>query len=243
MEITFIGHSCFLIELPDVYLLFDYYRGELPELKKEKELIIFSSHTHSDHFNPKIFEFSREKENCYYILSYDIEDKITHRKMLEREPQVAERFSYMRYDEEKQLPLGSGKHLVIRTLKSTDRGVGYVAELDGKRIFHPGDLYLWVWETESKAKRNDMIARFQRELDKLKGQEMDVAFLPLDHRLENCYALGWEMFCKSVKAGHIFPMHMWEKYELQDRLRGEEAIRPYLPYIEKVEKQGQRWII
>lgn len=29
MEITFIGHSCFLIELPDVYLLFDYYRGEL----------------------------------------------------------------------------------------------------------------------------------------------------------------------------------------------------------------------
>ena len=56
MKITYINHSGFLIETKDCYYIFDYYRGELPHLDKEKEVIVFCSHFHEDHFNPQIFE-------------------------------------------------------------------------------------------------------------------------------------------------------------------------------------------
>ena len=44
MKITYINHSGFLIETKDCYYIFDYYKGELPQLDKEKEVIVFCSH-------------------------------------------------------------------------------------------------------------------------------------------------------------------------------------------------------
>ena len=52
MKITYINHSGFLIETKDCYYIFDYYKGELPLLDKKKEVIVFCSHFHKDHFNP-----------------------------------------------------------------------------------------------------------------------------------------------------------------------------------------------
>ena len=40
MKITYINHSGFLIETRDCYYIFDYYKGELPHLNKEKEIRI-----------------------------------------------------------------------------------------------------------------------------------------------------------------------------------------------------------
>ena len=37
MKITYINHSGFLLETKDCYYIFDYYKGELPHLDKEKE--------------------------------------------------------------------------------------------------------------------------------------------------------------------------------------------------------------
>ena len=56
MKITYINHSGFLVEVKDCYYIFDYYKGELPPLDKNKEVIVFCSHFHEDHFNPQIFE-------------------------------------------------------------------------------------------------------------------------------------------------------------------------------------------
>lgn len=36
MNISYITHSCFLVELDSCYLLFDYYRGTLPRMKEDK---------------------------------------------------------------------------------------------------------------------------------------------------------------------------------------------------------------
>ena len=41
MKITYINHSGFLLETKDCYYIFDYYKGELPNLDKEKEVIVF----------------------------------------------------------------------------------------------------------------------------------------------------------------------------------------------------------
>ena len=51
MKITYINHSGFLIETRDCYYIFDYYKGELPHLDKEKKVIVFCSHFHKDHFS------------------------------------------------------------------------------------------------------------------------------------------------------------------------------------------------
>ena len=50
LTVTYIKHSGFLIETANSYLLFDYWQGKLPELQYDKELYIFSSHAHHDHY-------------------------------------------------------------------------------------------------------------------------------------------------------------------------------------------------
>ena len=56
MKITFIAHSAFLVEWDKFYTLFDYvyerdYTGTLPPLDPQKPLLVFSSHSHEDHFD------------------------------------------------------------------------------------------------------------------------------------------------------------------------------------------------
>ena len=86
MKITYINHSGFLIETRDCYYIFDYYKGELPHLDKEKEVIVFCSHFHEDHFNPQIFGILEDMGMTYQaVLANDIRKrnhlsdlKITH---------------------------------------------------------------------------------------------------------------------------------------------------------------------
>ena len=73
MKITYINHSGFLVETRDCYYIFDYYKGELPHLDKEKEVIVFCSHFHKDHFNPQIFGILEDMGMTYQaVLANDI---------------------------------------------------------------------------------------------------------------------------------------------------------------------------
>ena len=55
MDISFLGHSGFLVRLASVSLLFDWSEGELPALEPEVPQLVFASHGHEDHFQPAIF--------------------------------------------------------------------------------------------------------------------------------------------------------------------------------------------
>ena len=61
MKITYLDHSGFAVEYKKYVLIFDWYKGKLPEFDSEKEIYVFSSHSHYDHFDRKIFEL----ENIY----------------------------------------------------------------------------------------------------------------------------------------------------------------------------------
>ena len=50
MKVTYLNHSGVLVEFKDHYCIFDYFRGELPLLDKKKEVIVFCSHSHNDHY-------------------------------------------------------------------------------------------------------------------------------------------------------------------------------------------------
>ena len=76
MKITYINYSGFLVETEDCYYVFDYYKGEMPRLDKSKEVVVFCSHFHQDHFNPKIFEILDDTGMNYQaVLAKDISKK------------------------------------------------------------------------------------------------------------------------------------------------------------------------
>ena len=72
--VTYIEHSCFLVETAECYLLFDYYGGEvpLPALDPAKPLLLFSSHAHHDHFSKEIFALRNRYPSAVFVLSADI---------------------------------------------------------------------------------------------------------------------------------------------------------------------------
>ena len=73
IKITYLEHSGFAVECDDYVLIFDYYKGNLPQFDKDKKICVFASHVHYDHFKKKIFTWAEEYENIHYILSDDIE--------------------------------------------------------------------------------------------------------------------------------------------------------------------------
>jgi len=201
MRIKYLGHSGFLLETESVRLLFDYYTGELPE-KTGKPLYVFASHSHHDHFNPAIFSL----DAAAYILSDDIEL---------RRPDVL----FMGSDAERDVD-----SLHIRTLRSTDEGVAFLVTVDGCTIYHAGDLHLWLWgEEDTPAEAEAMTKAFRSEMEKLRGIPIDVAFLPLDGRQSSeQYWLGLDYAARLLDIRHIFPMHLWGRYEIIEPLRAKD---------------------
>ena len=249
MNVTYIEHSGFAIELPSATLLFDYYKGTLPAFAQDKPLYVFSSHSHGDHFVPEIFALINSHPQVYYVLSHDIwmmRKKHTRAGIPEEAFAQAE---YLRAYETKAYP-----HLTVTTLRSTDMGVAFVVTCDGKKIYHAGDLHWWAWPGDTKANINNMTANYQREIQKLQElltihdhalhdnvvsdhslstnlpspspSLLDVAFLPLDGRLEENYAMGLNYFLEHIPVNHVFPMHMWDDYTIVNRYQADAPQPP-----------------
>ncbi len=77
MKITYIHHSCFVIEIEDCIFIFDYYKGELPKFDKDKRIIFFVSHGHNDHFNPNIYQYAEYNPYVTYVLSDDLRHSLS----------------------------------------------------------------------------------------------------------------------------------------------------------------------
>ncbi len=92
-------------------------------------------------------------------------------------------------------------------------------ELDGKKVFHAGDLNWWHWEGETEAERAYAKCIFFEELDKLRGQEVDIAFFPVDPRLESAYYYGGEQFIQAVSPKHFIPMHFQDSYSITTKFK------------------------
>ena len=142
MKITYIHHSSFLAELERLYLLFDYIKGPLPELLPDKELLVFVSHRHEDHFSQNIWTLADKHPKIRYILSDDIWQNRVPEKHFCRTEYI---------DPGSSLSLLEGGGVRITAFRSTDEGVAFLAEHDGHVLYHAGDLNNWRWNGESKA--------------------------------------------------------------------------------------------
>lgn len=229
MEVTYIYHSSFLVECEKRYLLFDYFKGQIPELDAQKPLIVFASHRHGDHFSEDIFDLAKEHEETWFVLSSDIWKKRVPESLLNR-----------------TLFLGSGRKekfcgLQIETLKSTDEGVAWLIDAEEYVIYHAGDLNDWTWIGESDRFNQTMRRAYRRQIEKLVDKKIDIAFVVLDPRQEKEFAAGMTWFLQHVQAAHIFPMHCWEDYSVIEKYKRLEEAKPYVNRICDITAPGERF--
>ena len=222
MKINYIYHSCFLIETDQYYFLFDYYKGKLPSLNKCKPIFVFSSHAHSDHYNPIIFSLLKEQgmEQIQAVLSKDISVK----KYPEEVPvTTVTHSSFYSFTED----------VSLETLLSTDEGVAFLLTCPEGTIYHAGDLNDWVWEEESEQYNKQMTGSYRHEIKKLEGKEISLAFLVLDPRQQKDYAKGITYFLMHTKTSVVFPMHYWDQPEIINKFMDEYP--EFAPLIENTE--------
>ena len=112
----------------------------------------------------------------------------------------------------------------VWALGSTDSGVSWIVEIEGKRIFHAGDLNNWYARflpeavpgetiySEEFDEEIDPIAHEKQYLGELKDirkitDSFDVVMFPIDGRIGNGYTLGGRQFIERFKVGLFVPMH------------------------------------
>ncbi len=232
MRINYLCHSGFFIEGERHALLFDYWKGDLPPVPTGKQLFIFASHHHPDHFDPAIFRYGEATPNTHYLLGCDITLNAANRQRLGITDGMLARCHRMHKDD--ALTFGD---LTVRAIRSTDMGVAFSVEFEGRRVYHGGDLSLWIWHEDANFDRSQT-QRFYEEIDKLRTLHYDAAFLPLDPRLGAEYWRGFDAFARLIDADRLFPMHMVDDYDIIRRLIALPCSQPYRDRIIQIKKEG-----
>jgi ankyrin repeat protein len=168
--VWFLGTSGWAIKTKNHFLIFDYFfdsmkpapadsslaSGYIAPLElKGQNITVFSSHRHLDHYSKNILKWKESLPDINYVLCFKTPDA------------TSEEYTYIPIHEEKTV---SG--MKITTLKSTDMDGGYLVEVDGLTILHPGDL----------ANGEDKLMKaYTDEIDRIaaKGLKIDLAFSPI----------------------------------------------------------------
>ncbi len=218
MQITYLGHSGFLVEFHDCYCIFDYYVGKLPKLSLDKPVFVLASHFHPDHYNPAVFELLMAQyiREIHGIFSKDISFRRSPHKL----PISFASLNIVTFHQTYELPC----NITLETLLSTDCGVAYLLKHDDCVIYHGGDLNDWSFDQTSDLydaqKNKQMRGMYRHEIDiladLLKGQPLDAAFLPLDPRQGTMADHGMSYFLEKIATKKAYPMHYWDKPEIID---------------------------
>ena len=207
LRITHYYHSGFSVEADDLLFVFDYWRGEkqelhgrfqiMPEqLSKYRHVYVFISHEHIDHLDPVVFTW-KDSASVTYIVSSDMPVGTRGKRMapgdtLELEPQVS-----------------------VTAFDSTDLGVSFLLNIQGKKIFHAGDLNFWHWRDESSLKEiEEAEMEFIRAVKPISRESVDIAFFPVDPRQGTMFEAGANYFILQVKPRLLIPMHYFHKTEI-----------------------------
>ena len=136
--IWYLDHSAIAVETNNHLLLFDLFGKTLqppkgmglaqgfvnPDELLDKDVVIFVSHEHPDHFDPAIFSLRDRLKRVRFVLPEEF-DEIYQGDLF-----AAPNQTY-------RLP-----DMTVTTFESTDIGLAYLVEVDDKRIYHAGDLNL-----------------------------------------------------------------------------------------------------
>ena len=218
MNITYIYHSCCVIEFNKFSVIIDYYIDSINEgedtgwvernlLQNNKPLYVLCTHSHGDHFNEKILQWDAKRDNITYIFSKEVADTLKENPLLKDE-----KITYL-----EKFETYKDKNLKVQAFGSTDAGASFYIEHKRRKIFHAGDLNNWHWN-EEVAKDEACIYENQYicELELLSEQvkKVDIAMFPLDPRLGKDFMRGGEQFVNKIKTKYLLPLHFGDNYEL-----------------------------
>lgn len=195
VDLYFLHHSGFMLELETMILVFDYYLDPLKRVedrleKTDKPVYFFVSHVHGDHFNRAIRKFGKRASG--YFLHRDCHLALADESLL-HEMDVGETVN--------EGPLS------VHMYGSTDAGGSYMVEAEGLTIFHAGDLNWWHWAGEGDSENREARDWFFRELSCIKEKEVDIAMLPVDARQQAAREWGVKAYLSHFSAGLLIPMH------------------------------------
>lgn len=232
MRVTFLAHDGFFIELDQVCLLFDWWKGVLPPLP-DKPLLVFVSHRHEDHFNPAVFALADRKADIQFLLGNDFHLTPHNLTKWQLSPETAAKCRRCgKHDTFAPLP-----GVTVETFPSTDEGVAWMVTVNGQSIFHAGDLNWWHWAEEDLAWNRNMEANFKRYTEPLRGRRVDLAMLPLDSRLKMDGYLGPNYFLNLMEVRRFLPMHQWEDFAFTDEFLS--AYLQFAPITVKIHRDGE----
>ena len=207
MNVTYYHHSGFAVSSGDVLLVFDYWRGmggKFPEalgimpetLARYNQVYVFISHEHEDHYDGLVYTWDQ-----YAPVTYVIADTLPEKARGHRMAKGGE------------LTLSERVH--VKAFGSTDAGVSFLVTLDGMKFFHAGDLNFWHWREVSNARQiQEADEDFKAEVKDIQGEDIDVAFFPVDPRMGMLFDAGANYFTLTVKPRLLLPMHFWGRSDL-----------------------------
>lgn len=250
-RVTYLYHSGFAVELRERVIIFDYYdpeqtgdgaydrRKNAPAVPEGKQLIMFFSHKHPDHFQLSAVRWAeRVSPDPIYFLGNDIR---LNAKYLERKGLPARILERMNRIGAGTVYENPQKNLQVEALRSTDQGAAFLVYAEGTAIYHAGDLNDWRWRGESEEWNIRMERDYKKEIDKIAGKHFDMAFVPLDPRLEGNYHLGMDYFLQKVDADKVFPMHMWDDYDVIRRYKQTKTGRLFAEKIADVSDKNREF--
>lgn len=211
MKLVYLYHSGFALLGEDYTVVIDYWEdsvslseGVLHDgiLKRPGKFYVLSSHFHADHFNQDVLSWKEIRPDIIYVFSKDI----WRRRRAVRETDAVWLKKGEVYEDDR---------VCIRAFGSTDSGVSFLLEVDGKKIFHAGDLNNWHWMDEcEESEWKGYEKNYFHELDFIKQYttQMDLVMFPVDPRLGKEYMRGPRQFIEKIKTSVFVPMHFDECY-------------------------------
>lgn len=234
MRIWYLYHSSFLVEFEKRVLIFDYYKDKPrhhgltdgvvdPAELSEYEVDVFVSHRHADHFNPIIYTWNYDIRRLRFFMSPDL-------------LAVPEELKSVTIPPNKIVEVDD---IQVTGYESNDEGVAFLIKLPEATLFFAGDLNWWDWAGESAEYRHQMQESFCREINKLIGETIDVAFIPADPRLGVSYVKAIDYFMRTVDAKACVPMHLDGDYTVCRNLMEDPLTRPYREKLALYTKRGE----
>lgn len=213
MKVNYHFHSGVSVAVGNSLYIFDYYKKgfNTRELKSFENVYVFVSHNHRDHFDKVILDWADLKKDIKFIFSDDV--KISKRK--------ANMF-FMKPGEQ----IGIDQ-IHISTLDSTDEGVAFFVKTQNGNIFHSGDLNWWHWEGEPEEYNLGMAKKFKSELNKLSNEKIDIAFIPVDRRLQSAMYYSIDYLMSTLEVVKVYPIHFWDDKEYLKKVKEDLMNREY----------------
>lgn len=198
--VWFLGHSGWAVKTKNNFLIFDYDMTSgsksvsdsslasgyiVPEELKGQKVTVFCSHSHQDHYSKNIFDWRKDLTDINYVFCFVPQGDV-------------ENYTYIPIHNEKTI-----NGIKISTIKSTDLDGGFLVEVDGLVIFHPGDL---------ANKEDKLMKAYKDEIDMIasKGIKVDLAFAGIRGCSLGSPAqvkLGVEYLVDKLKPNLLIPMH------------------------------------